>query len=164
MEATRKWIEQAIAQGDDIYLVVGYYTTVDAQIVQGGAIATNSSARLDVPVAASLAAAGVVVPMTDLLDAGFAGHNRHDERVQRRFVATGEQVCAVQYRKVRFKWFSSHDLAKAALDRDNRWKVYWNVRSQETRKDDVLEADLQDELELENDHEKSYSETEEIYF
>ena len=137
---------------------------VDAQIVEGAAAGTDSSARLDVPVTASLAAAGVIMPMADVLGTGVADHNRHDQRVQRRFVATGEQIGAVQYRKVRFRWFSSRDLDKATLDKENRWKIYWNVRGQETANDDILEADLQDELELQGDYEQYSSETAEFFF
>jgi hypothetical protein len=69
-------------------------------------------------------------------------------------VAIGEQICAVQYRKVRFKWFSSRDLDTAALDKETRWKVYWNERGEETGTNDVVEVNLQDALELEDEHEK----------
>jgi hypothetical protein len=76
-------------------------------------------------------------------------------------VAVGEQVCTVQYRKVRFKWFSSSDLDKTSLEKNSRWKVYWNVRGQENGTNDVVEADLQEDLELE-DHERYVYDTEQF--
>lgn len=152
-ERTRRWLEQAIAQGDDVYVIVGYHTMSDAQIFEGAAASQETSTKVDAPVTASLAAAGVVVPMGDMLDVGVGAHNHQDQQLQRQFVASGEQVCAVQYRKVRFSWFSSRDLDRANLQKDNRWKTYWNVRGEETAIDDVIEVDMEDDLELENNGE-----------
>lgn len=51
--------------------------------------------------------------------------------IQRRFVALGEHVCAVQYCKVCFRCFSSSDLNKAFLERESRWKMSLYIRGQE---------------------------------
>jgi hypothetical protein len=159
MQTTREWIKESIDQGDDIYIVVGYYTMFDAVVVEGSAESVGSSAKLEMPVTASLAAAGVVVPLDNVLDPGVAGSNINQRGIQRRFVASGEQVCAVQYRKVRFKWFSSRDLDKAFLERESRWKMYSNIRGQEIGTNDVVEVDLEDDLELDNDYEEHKSQT-----
>ena len=162
-EITRKWIEQSIDQGDDIYVVVGYDTMLDAQIVEGAGEAVGSSAQLEMPVTPALAAAGIMVPLGDIADPGVTGNNLSKQGIQRRFVATGEQICAVQYRKVRFRWFSSRDLDTAVLEKENRWKMYWNIRGQEIGTNDVVEVDLQDELELQGDREKYTSEREDDF-
>src|SRR5436853_4974412 len=117
---TREWIEESIEQGDDIYVVVGYYTMLNAVVVEGSAELVGSSAQLEMPVTASLAAAGVVVALDNIMDPGVNASNTNQRRIQRRFVASGEQVCAVQYRKVCFRWFSSRDLDKAFLERESR--------------------------------------------
>jgi len=164
IEATREWITESIDQGDDVYIVVGYYTMLDTQVVEGAGEELGSSAQLVVPVtaslaAASIAAAGVMVPLDNVADPGVSSNSVNQRAIRRRFVATGEQICAVQYRKVRFKWFSSRDLDKALLESESRWKMYSNVRGQEVGTNDVVEVDLQDDLELESDHEKVPSET-----
>ena len=154
-EAARERINESIDDGDDIYLIVGYHTITDARIVEGIVDEASTSAWLKLPVGEALATAGIVVPLGNLVDPGFGVQNSHQQGTHRRFVAVGEQVCAVQYRKVRFKWFSSRDLEKSSLDKINCWKVYWSVRGQEIGTNDVLEVDLQEDLDLENeDHER----------
>src|SRR5450755_1197532 len=44
METTREWVQESIDQGDDIYVIVGYHTMLDAQVVEGAAEASDSSA------------------------------------------------------------------------------------------------------------------------
>ena len=159
-ETAREWIKESIDQGDDIYVVVGYHTMLDAQVVEGAADALESSGQLGLPVTeVALAATGVMVPLGDIADPRVAGNNIKKQGIQRQFVADGEQICAVQYRKVRFKWFSSRDLDTALLEKETRWKMYWNIRGQEIGTNDVVEVELHDELELEGDREKYTSET-----
>lgn len=149
-EKTRTWIEQAVKQGDDIYLVVGYHTMLDAQVTGGGAATSEIGGSIQVPITATLAATGVVIPLGGIVDPEFAGKSKHSHGEQQQFVAPGEQICAVQYRKLRFKWYSSHDLDSAVLG-PNQWKMYWNNRGQEAGVNDVVEPELQDDLELEGD-------------
>jgi hypothetical protein len=60
-------------------------------------------------------------------------------------VAAGEQIYAVQYRKVRFRWFSSRDLERAALEKGKQWKVHGSLRGQEVGTNDVLEAAISED-------------------
>jgi len=164
-EATQRWINEAIHQGHDIYLVVGYHTMVDAQIIEGIFAAEESSARLELPVTVPLAAVGAVSSTSNMADPSVAGHSQGDQCVQRRFVATGEQIIAVQYRKVCFKWFSSRDLDSAGLEKDNRWEYFYRNKHKTNRGEtkDVLEADLRDELGWEDYCEGDTLETEGIF-
>lgn len=100
-EDTRKWIERIIAEGEDIYVVVGYHTVPDARI---------------------------------------AGQ-------QRQFVAQGEQIIAVQYRKVRFRLFSSKSVHKATLGKETRWERY--TRYLQSDGEDMVEVELEYYLPLE---------------
>jgi hypothetical protein len=142
-----------------VYLVVGYYTMVDAEIVEGAAKALKASARLDLPVTATLAAVGIM-PLGGIADPGVKSGKSYQQGIERSFVAPGEQICAVQYRKLSFKWFSSRDADRAFLEKEHRWKMYSNIRGQEIGTNDVVEVDLQDELELEGDRENYTSEAE----
>ncbi|KAL8699325.1 MAG: hypothetical protein Q9201_006068 [Fulgogasparrea decipioides] len=136
----REWIKESIDQGDDIYVVVGFHTMLDAQVAEGAAVALESSGQLGLPVTgAALAATGVMVPLSDIADPRVAANKIKEKGIQRRFVADGEQICAVQYRKVRFRWFSSRDLDAALLEKGNRWKMYWNIRGQEVGTNDIVE-------------------------
>jgi hypothetical protein len=57
-------------------------------------------------------------------------------------VAAGEQVYAVQYRKIRFKWHSSRDLNPATLEKGSRWVVHGGVVRGQVGTNDVLEASV----------------------
>jgi hypothetical protein len=71
-------------QGDDVYLVVGYYTMVDAEIVEGTAKALEASARLDLPVTATLAAVGIM-PLGGIADPGVKSGNSYQQGIERSF-------------------------------------------------------------------------------
>jgi hypothetical protein len=53
----------------------------DAVVVEGSAESVGSSIKLEMPVTASLAAAGVVVPLGNVLDPGVAGSNINQRSV-----------------------------------------------------------------------------------
>ena len=159
----RQWIIEAIQNGDDVYMIVGYYTMLNARVFEGGNTLSESSLQLEVPVTASLAAGGVTLPIGSDMDPSFGADRRQDQQVQTKFVAPGEQICAVQYRKLQFKWYSSRDLDKASLA-ENRWQVFLGMRGQEPEINDVLEADLQEKLELDSQRENESSEDGEIFF
>jgi hypothetical protein len=147
-----------VDEGEDIYVVVGYHTIIDArvaahvgQLVSGG--------KLVMPVSAVLAATGV-----KLADPGLASSGGHTEDQQRQFVAQGEQIIAVQYRKVCFKWFSSKTADKATLAKKTRWERYDRPRYLHGDGEDRVEVDLEDDLALEGDREKYTIESGEILF
>jgi hypothetical protein len=142
-EAARGWLELAICQGDEVYMVVGYTTLLDSRVIEGTAAAMGPGEQLILP---------APPPLPEGSD---------PTAIRRQFVSPGEQICAVQYRKVRFKWLSTHDLDSAELSRDGiRWGLNWNIRGQEVDTLDIVEADLQDELELKGDYEKHTSDKE----
>lgn len=69
------------------------------------------------------------------------------------FSSPGEQIYAIQYRKIKFSWFSSPKIEKSFLEPDNRWKVFWEAgtrgdESDEEEEDDVLEVDFTDECDF----------------
>lgn len=116
-EEVREWLQEAVEDGDSVYLVVGFHTVVDAVVVvndrdSGGLGGSATEGEL----------LGVEV-----------GHD--GGTVQRRgWRAEGEQVYAVQYRKIVFKWFSSQ-ADKGVLGK-NRWRVC-NGRGKEYEEDSV---------------------------
>ncbi len=91
-------------EGEDTYFVVGYRTIIDARVAAHTGGQLVSGGKLVMPVSAALAATGVVVPIGNLADPGLASSGGRMEDQQRQFVAQGEQIIAVQYRKVCFRW------------------------------------------------------------
>ena len=88
---------------------------------------------------------------------GVNGSNINRQGIQRDYVAPGEQVCAVQYRMVCFKWVSSHSLDKAFLEKGTCWKMYSGIRTHGIEANDVVEIDLDDDLKLDNNCEEHQS-------
>lgn len=138
---TREWLENAIDSGKTVYLVVGYRTLRDARLTQTASSESVHGANAQLP-AAVLAG---VTPVVDVKPGVEVGHgNRRTESSV--LNAPGEQVFAVQYRKMKFQWLSSRKIKNIVLD-DTRWKAYWEWRGPEdddSENEDVLEVDLTD--------------------
>lgn len=137
---TRTWLEGAIDSGKTVYLVVGFRTLRDAKLTQSTSWDEKHGARVQAPAALLTG----VVPVVDVMPGVDAGQGTH--RTQSSvFSAPGEQVFAVQYRKVKFQWMSSRTIKNIVLD-DTRWKAYWDWRGIDEEEDDedVLEVNLTD--------------------
>ena len=154
LEETRKWIEKTIDEGEEIYVVVGYHTIFDAHITEQCGGQGTSGGNLGIPVSTALATTGVVVPFTNLADPGLAGSHGRAEDEQRQFVARGEQICAVQYRKVRLRWFVGSKSDKMTLAKETRWERYDRPRYLESDGEDMIEVELGNDLVLEGDREE----------
>ncbi|KAK2750081.1 hypothetical protein FQN57_004573 [Myotisia sp. PD_48] len=150
---TQKWIERTIDEGEDIYVVVAYHTLLNARIVEriGGQSAGGGNAAI--PVSAALVASGVVVPFNEnLTDVGLGGFSGHRNDEARQFIAAGEQICAVQYCKVRCRWFTRDKLDKLTLTNKTWWERYDKPRNVQSETEDSVEVELLDEFTLEEDH------------
>jgi hypothetical protein len=153
-EDVRKWIERTIDEGEDIYVVVGYHTALDARIVEQSREQKGLDGKLVMPISTALATSGVFVPFGDLADPGLAGSGGRAENRQRQFVAQGEQIIAVQYRRVRFRFFSSKGVDKAMLAKEAIWERYDRPRYLQSDGEDMVEAALEDDPPFEGNREK----------
>lgn len=164
---TREWLEQAIEGGSNIYLVVGYHTLVNARFTQRADSTMTGLASGGVQ-------ASVGPPGTAVVDltSSIGGGREVGKKYKRSFAAIGEQIYAVQYRKLKFKWFSSRSIKSSFLEPNNRWKICSEVRGDEEEgEDDVVEveisedgdddADDESESEDEEDHDDDGKEQEE---
>jgi hypothetical protein len=95
-------------------------------------------------VSTALAASGVI-PFGNVVDPGLAGSHGRVENEQRQFMAQGEQICAVQYRKVRHGWLSSNK---------TQWERYDRPRYLQSDAEDMIEVDLDNEITFAGDHEE----------
>lgn len=155
-QETRSWFEEAIEENDsDVYLVVGYHTVTDAQITEGTTTRRKNDAAVELS-GSLISGTAAPAAVTDLLSLRVNSTRDTSHKQTRSFHAPGEQIYAVQYRKVEFKWLSSKSIDKTTLERNNRWKIFWSAdrrggqEMEPEGEDDVLEADLTDELDLES--------------
>ncbi|BCS00561.1 uncharacterized protein AKAW2_50902A [Aspergillus luchuensis] len=145
-----EWIEQKIDEGEDIYIVVGYHTVEDAEIIQEGGDASGIRGKLIVPISTALAATGVVIPLGEVLNPGVSSNHERTEMQRHRYLAQGEQIIAVQYRKIRWRFFSGRSFDQASLAQKACWKRYDKLRG---AGDDMAEIEMEDELALEEERE-----------
>lgn len=131
-ENVRRWLEEG-SRGlyNSVYLVCGFKTLTDAEV----AVSRSDGASVDLTagIPASLVAAASGLPLPILADPGLdvsVGVSSANESSKTTgYTATGENVYAVRYRKIKFSVFSSRKVEKAYLERGNRWKSYVGART-----------------------------------
>jgi hypothetical protein len=119
----RTWVKEWSDIGDDIYVVVGYYTILNAVVDEHFDAVGGSSTNLENAVAAS---AGIVVPIAHA-PATLDTRSLND----RRYIASGEQVVALQCCKVHLNSPPWHELVEADVDPGNL-KSHRGVHHSET--------------------------------
>ena len=131
-EEAKEWLGKVLWGGKKVYLVVGLKILVDARICEGeGSI--DSGVGLELPTRAT----GLSLPGANA-DTGFGISNVGDHRQPREYIASGEHIFAIQYRKVQFSRFFSRDIQNVSLQK-NRWMVLWGVdKTLEEEEEDVL--------------------------
>lgn len=133
---TRKWVENAMRGGRDIYMVIGFSTVVDALLIEYATRSHDHNAKLAFPVSKILQANGIAMaPESIDIDINPSSHAGEGEA--RRWIADGEQICAVQYGKVPHGLFSGKDLDKLKLVK-TKWVRY------DRRRGDRKEGDTGD--------------------
>ena len=155
-QETREWIERVLDEGKDIYLVFGYQTLQDARITASAGSQKSIHGKATVPISEALTASGVVVPLGDLVDPGLEAFRDQLADDQKRFVAPGEQIFAVQYVKVRCKWFVSDRLDKLSLEKETRWVKYDGLRDFQGEAEDVIEVELGGEVAFDDNEGNTY--------
>lgn len=100
------------------------------------------------------------MPVVDLTSS-VGGGREVGKKYKRSFGSIGEQIYAVQYRKLKFKWFSSRSIESSFLEPNNRWKICSEVRGDEEEgEDDVVEVEISEDG-ADDEDEESESEDEE---
>jgi hypothetical protein len=134
--AAQAWMEKAIRRGLPVYFLVGYYTLQDTTVVQD----SGSAGRGHAQAGPSPAATG---------QAPISGHIKHGAAVvhERSFLAPGEQVYTVQYRRVGFGFLGKKEAKDAVLKGGKPWKVQLQDRGEDEddEDDEMIEAGLEDD-------------------
>lgn len=150
-DETRKWLEDAIEDGKDVYFIVGFRTFRDSKVAELTASSKSRGAELQLPVSTVVAANAPGLMLGGVLDPGVSSSHANAVQSTRSFETTGEAVYAVEYCKVRFKWYSSRKVETSSLG-ETKWKIHWGVRTgTDEVEDDVVEAEVDDDPELGDD-------------
>ncbi|KHO00522.1 uncharacterized protein MAM_01300 [Metarhizium album ARSEF 1941] len=138
---TKTWIERAVDRGYNIYMVVGFHTVTNARIAHEVVQDKNAGGQVKVPVGFTLAAVGAIAPLGDIIDPSVGGNKQSINNSQASFMATGEHICALQYRKVRHRWFSSNNIDTSRLSKSHWWSSVERGRDEEDGEDDIIKVE-----------------------
>ncbi|KAK5994025.1 hypothetical protein PT974_07465 [Cladobotryum mycophilum] len=114
--ATQTWIERQVDQGHDIFLIVGLHTVTDASIMHESSLGKSYRPK-------------------------HRGEHQAFAGAQSQFVVPGDQVCALQCRRISHRWLSSRHVEQFRLKRP-RWKSLEMSRDDEEDEDDTIEVDM----------------------
>jgi hypothetical protein len=161
-EPARLWLEKAFVAGSQsVYLITGYRTLVEARLHQERANDMAVGGNVAVPIGQ------IVADPSNTLDVGVRGGHQSSDTSNRAFTVPGEKIFAVQYRKVKIKWYK-RDVESSFLERNNRWVEMFSMRSgsSDLDEDTIYEASLVDEKDndIPNGCEASDSSEDPYYF
>lgn len=145
-QRARSWLQGAIARRRSVFMVVGLTALKNAQVRQQQGRASDTEVRAQIPI--SQAVSGGVAGLGDALDVGAGAALSTRTETTTSFIAPGEQIFAVQYRRVEFERFSRRRVDSAFLESGNRWQVYMEAKGGEEESDEiqVIEAGVSDGL------------------
>jgi hypothetical protein len=140
---TRRWIEKQFDRNRAVYMIVGFHTVTDAEISQEVAKAREAEGKVSAPVGLSLNAAGFIIPLGDLLDPSIGGRKQTIAEGRVMFQAPGEQICGLQFLKLRQRWFSSA-ADQLTLSEVQHWQSLEINKgaSEDEDDDDIIAVDL----------------------
>jgi hypothetical protein len=137
----RKWLEPLLRRMD-VYLVVGLHTIESAHVNAGSDSGRKGDASVQVPTAQVAAAAGPPMLSENPLDVRLKALKAKGIETAASFVAPGERIVKVEYRKLRLRTFRSCDVDSAFLESGSRWKTY--AASRDAVGPDMVEVHLEE--------------------
>ncbi|RMZ88442.1 hypothetical protein DV736_g4332, partial [Chaetothyriales sp. CBS 134916] len=127
---TQRWLQDAEDARKDIYFITGLRSLFDARVRQGNKHSAAHGVEIDVPLDAVASGAAVGIPLSLGGDVGMQVGRDSSCAIGHEFRAPGEQIYAVQYRRVKVKFFRSRDATPQALEHKVCWKDILVARSQ----------------------------------
>ncbi|GAW18673.1 hypothetical protein ANO14919_081540 [Xylariales sp. No.14919] len=129
LEKTRNWLERAIRSRRDLFLITGSRTVIDARLTVDDTKERKVGGNLEIPITSAALSAGIPLP-DGMLNVGAGGRHSINRSGKAGFFAPGEQIFAIQYRKIHVSWLKSRDTKNATLKKGNQWKIYMGARGE----------------------------------
>jgi hypothetical protein len=140
-KSAQAWFENAYKKRKHVYLVTAIQTLTEAslelkEIKDSEVKRGQPSSALQAPLSSTNPSSGDRNPLVE--------ERTKSHRITG-FIAEGEQIYAIQYRRVKFRLLYSRNLDKAALADSSRWKVMWKTMGGKEEENDTLEVTLNDD-------------------
>ena len=167
----RAWLQRRVERGGKSYVVTGLRTFLDARLCRYKQSTLGLEGGVSIPTA-EIITASVGAPLLgslvggELLDVGVGADSSKSEGQRQTFIAPGEQIYALCYREITFKWFEKKNVDSAFLKESNRWVMMDDSRSVGSGdEEEVVEVNLREEgdadpMEEDDDDEESTLEKE----
>ncbi|KAF4344169.1 hypothetical protein FBEOM_1891 [Fusarium beomiforme] len=137
----REWFEDAFRKRRHVYMVTAIQTLSDAKMSLASDNTGEGRGEVKIPVSNVAGNPTTATP----LDPKLVAEYRAKKHRETGFVGEGEQIYAIQYRKVKWELFSSRDMGQSFLEEGNRWQVMWKTMGAEKNTRDILETRLEDD-------------------
>ncbi|KAH8152706.1 uncharacterized protein LAJ45_02930 [Morchella importuna] len=143
--SVRKFLETSIDEARSIYLIIGYRTVSDGTLVKKLSVKSNKATGIQGPL--SLLPAGITTPVTSLIDPTVQLNQDSGNIQELLYKSPGEQIFAILYRKVKYKFMTKRSLESMVLEANNRWKTVWDWRgpASQVNVPNILEVNLVDD-------------------
>jgi hypothetical protein len=138
-DGVKEWLEDNYHDQQDIYFVIGYRTFVDAKLYRERHKSTEASGKTEVPISEATG------DPSGSANVKLSGGYKSLEEVKGGIETTGERIYALCFRRVKVT-LEKKEL-KATL-KSNQWQPFATTRGKDERIDIVLEADLDDAVEM----------------
>ncbi|KAI0893978.1 hypothetical protein F4806DRAFT_473466 [Annulohypoxylon nitens] len=148
--SVREWLERRWRVRRKAYIAVGVMTLRDAHIslYRNHALDIRQSATLPGSIVILAATQGAVPTLGGLegvLDSEAAASRHSSKRAESSFTFPGENIFAVQYRKVDFSWFRKPSPKTITLKSRSEWKAYLGSRGEESGVENGQEDSSEDD-------------------
>ena len=153
----QEWIQERARARRSMYIVTGYRTFDDARVTNKDKHGKGLGGSIDIPIDAIASATAAGIPISLGMDASFEGKVERSTNIEERYIAPGEQIYAIQYRRVTVGWFRSRSAAQTSLDDKICWEDVFVSRGEENG-EDMVEAELATALRLGKPTENSIDE------
>jgi len=145
---TRAWIEKAIDEDSDVYLIVGTLVVRDATVSR--TVLSRTQSGLGMGLSANALSPGVAVDTAINLATGVNCRRDTSYGQMTVFQGAGDQIIGFRYRKLKFKWFRSRSISSSFLEQGTRWKSDCVTRGEDAGEEDpedvedIVDADFED--------------------
>jgi hypothetical protein len=122
--ATQRWLENYVYKKRTAYMVVGLITVLDPKVKADGTTTGEISASADVPLGETVAPGSSLVPVGESLDIELRVHAQAARTENAKFMAPGDRIIGVQYRKLRLRGLKKKQVTSAVLAEKAHWETY----------------------------------------
>jgi hypothetical protein len=130
-----------------MFMIVSICTFTDTRFVQNSVKEEELQGKATASVSHSLAAAGALVPLANLVDPSVHLDLHNSASKETWIFAPSEKICAIQYREIRYKWLSSRVVENLQLSKTRLWSCMEGDRrdayeDEADDDEDVIEVDI----------------------